>query len=225
MTSLIHYTSCPACNASVIEQVLNAKDYTVSQQTFEIWECRACTLRFTQDVPSQDAIGDYYQSENYISHSNTKKGIVNRLYHRVRERSLNNKRKLLDSYVKNHATPRLLDLGCGTGAFLAHMKKHGWTVEGIEPSTLAREQAVAQLLAVHPPEYLFDAAIGDFDVITMWHVLEHVHTLNEYMERLHFLLPFPTILLTMQRPMAPPGRPMMCPGISIIFHRLLCGIF
>ena len=188
MTSLIHYTSCPACHAPAIEHVLNAKDYTVSQQDFEIWECRACTLRFTQDVPSQDSIGAYYQSENYISHSNTRKGIVNRLYHRVRERSLNTKRKLLDAFVKSQTAPRLLDIGCGTGAFLAHMKKNGWTVEGIEPSPLAREQALAQLLAVYPPGHLFDAAIGDFDVITMWHVLEHVHTLNEYMERLKVLM-------------------------------------
>lgn len=188
MTSLIHYTSCPACNASAIEHVLSAKDYTVSQQRFDIWECQACTLRFTQDVPSQESIGAYYQSENYISHTNTRKGIVNQLYHRVRERSLQVKRKLLDSYVKSHTTPRLLDIGCGTGAFLAHMKKNGWTVEGIEPSTLAREQALAQLLPVHPPEHLFDAGMGDFDVITMWHVLEHVHTLNEYMERMKAIM-------------------------------------
>lgn len=188
MTSLIHYTTCPACNASAIYHVLDAKDHTVSQKTFEIWECRNCTLRFTQDVPSQETIGAYYQSDNYISHSNTKKGIINRLYHRVRERSLNNKRKLLEAYVKKTATPRLLDIGCGTGAFLAHMKKHGWTVEGVEPSEVARQQALQQLLTVHPSDHLFDAAIGDFDVISMWHVLEHVHTLNDYMERLQIIM-------------------------------------
>jgi 2-polyprenyl-3-methyl-5-hydroxy-6-metoxy-1,4-benzoquinol methylase len=188
MTSLIHYTTCPACHSLDIFHVLDAKDYTVSQKTFQIWECGLCTLRFTQDVPGQEDIGAYYQSENYISHSNTKKGLVNRLYHQVRERSLHNKRKLLGNYVAAGKTPRLLDVGCGTGAFLAHMKQHGWAVEGIEPSTTAREQAVQQQLTVHAPEYLFNEAIGDFDIITMWHVLEHVHTLNEYMERLRVIM-------------------------------------
>jgi SAM-dependent methyltransferase len=189
MTAVIHYTTCPACNASDIQPVLTAKDYTVSQQEFQIWECRQCTLRFTQDIPTQAEIGAYYESVNYISHSNTKEGMVNKLYHRVRERSLENKRKLLAAHLKSSGTPRLLDVGAGIGAFLSHMKQHSWQVEGVEPSDAARKQAVSQFgISLHPSQYLHNPALGNFDSITMWHVLEHVHTLHEYLDRLHQLL-------------------------------------
>ena len=189
MTSVIQYATCPACGSSDIHHVLDAKDHTVSQKTFAIWECSRCTLRFTQDVPDEQSIGAYYQSENYISHSNTKKGIVNQLYHRVRERSLNNKRRLIKFHHHAPGKPRLLDIGCGIGAFMHHMQKHGWEVEGTEPSADARAQATASFnLPIHPPEHLFFPGLGQFDVITMWHVLEHVHTLNEYMARMRELM-------------------------------------
>jgi 2-polyprenyl-3-methyl-5-hydroxy-6-metoxy-1,4-benzoquinol methylase len=186
---IIHYTSCPACDSSDIRRVLASKDYTVSQKTFDIWECGRCTLRFTQDIPQQADIAAYYKSENYISHSNTSKGLVNRLYLRVRERSLKNKRKLVQSYCNAESMPRLLDVGCGIGSFMDHMRQHGWLVEGVEPSETARENAVKQYgLFVYPPDKFFDNTLGDFDIITMWHVLEHVHQLNEYMERLKALM-------------------------------------
>jgi 2-polyprenyl-3-methyl-5-hydroxy-6-metoxy-1,4-benzoquinol methylase len=169
--------------------VLSSKDYTVSQQTFEIWECDRCTVRFTQDIPPQHEIGRYYQSENYISHSNTNKGLVNRLYHRVRQHSLNSKRKLIKSYANAESMPRLLDVGCGIGAFMDHMRQHGWLVEGVEPSEAARDKASKQFgLFVYPPDQFFEPNFGTFDVITMWHVLEHVHLLNEYLHRLKELL-------------------------------------
>lgn len=190
MASVIHYTACPACNSSDIHYVLASKDYTVTQQSFDIWECSRCTMRFTQDVPSQENIGQYYQSENYISHSNTNKGLVNRLYHKVRETSLKNKRELIESYFSTEGSiPRLLDVGCGIGVFMNHMRQHGWLVEGIEPSEDAREKAEKDFnISVYPPHLFFDSSLGSFDVITMWHVLEHVHLLNEYIERLKELL-------------------------------------
>ena len=94
---MIHYTGCPICNSKYIQEQLTAKDHTVSQQKFSIWHCNACTARFTQDVPAQDAIGAYYASENYISHSDTKKGIINSLYHVVRKRTLMLKRILVSN--------------------------------------------------------------------------------------------------------------------------------
>jgi len=189
MSSPIHYTTCPACDSADIHRVLATVDHTVSHKTFEIWECSRCTMRFTQDVPQQDDIAAYYQSDDYISHSNTNKGLVNRLYLRVRERSLKNKRKLVQSYTNAESMPRLLDVGCGIGSFMDHMRQHGWAVEGVEPSEVARENAVKQYgLHVYPPDKFFDPSLGNFDIITMWHVLEHVHLLNEYMYRLKELL-------------------------------------
>src|SRR3954463_14540752 len=78
---LITYPVCPSCRSAEISPALIAEDYTVSHESFQIWECATCTLRFTQQVPDSDSIGDYYKSENYISHTDTKKGFINSLYH------------------------------------------------------------------------------------------------------------------------------------------------
>ena len=81
---MIHYSGCPVCGSENIQFSLSARDHTVSQDQFPIWHCNVCTARFTQDVPAENEIGAYYASESYVSHSDTKKGLVNKLYHLVR---------------------------------------------------------------------------------------------------------------------------------------------
>lgn len=188
MQENIHYTHCPACGSDAIQQALHAKDYTVSQQMFAIWHCNSCTLRFTQDVPGEQAIGNYYQSDNYISHSNTGKGLVNRLYHLVRRFTLSSKKKLVEK-VSGKNTGQLLDVGAGTGAFAGFMQQHGWRVTGLEPDAGARGKA-KELHGISLLETgaLFQLPEGSFDVITMWHVLEHVHALHKYLDQLKTLL-------------------------------------
>ena len=185
---MIHYTACPVCKSDSIQEQLTAKDYTVSQNNFSIWHCNACTARFTQSVPTQDDIGSYYASENYISHSDTKKGIINSLYHLVRKRTLASKRELVirETGIKKGD---ILDIGCGTGAFLDTMKQAGWNINGLEPDAAAREKA-AELYNIHPQESgkLFELTPASFNAITMWHVLEHVHELHEYIKQIGALL-------------------------------------
>ncbi len=188
MSQLVHYTNCPVCGSPDIKNVLSVKDYTVSNETFVIAECNSCSLRFTQDVPDAASIAPYYKSENYISHTNTSKGLINRLYQSVRKRTLKQKRRLIEraSGIKKG---RLLDVGSGTGAFANEMQQAGWQVTGLEPDADAR--------AVGKQSYNIDLAdIGQFyqlqessyDVITMWHVLEHVHDLQGYIAKLKLLL-------------------------------------
>ena len=185
---MIHYTSCPVCNSNNIQEQLSAKDYTVSKNNFSIWHCNACTARFTQDVPGQDAIGAYYASENYISHSDTKKGIINSLYHLVRKRTLSAKRRLVINET-GITKGTILDIGCGTGAFLNTMKEAGWNITGLEPDNVARTKAV-ELYNIQPQESgkLFELAPASFNAITMWHVLEHVHELHAYIKQIENLL-------------------------------------
>jgi 2-polyprenyl-3-methyl-5-hydroxy-6-metoxy-1,4-benzoquinol methylase len=185
---MIHYTGCPICNSSNIQQQLTAKDYTVSQNNFAVWHCNDCTARFTQDVPAQDAIGAYYASENYISHSDTKKGIINSLYHLVRKRTLGAKRRLVINETGT-AKGSILDIGCGTGAFLQTMQQADWTITGLEPDDVARTKA-AELYNIQPqePGKLFELPAASFNAITMWHVLEHVHELHAYIKQITNLL-------------------------------------
>lgn len=167
---------------------MESKDHSVSQELFSIWECSDCTVRFTQDIPAADSIGKYYKSENYISHSNTSKGIVNRLYHIVRKRTLKSKQKLI-SAISGISKGDLLDVGAGVGIFASHMKQQGWNVSGLEPDEDTRKRAYAQAgIVLEDTSVMFTWPAEKFDIITLWHVLEHVHDMHGYLNRLKDLL-------------------------------------
>ncbi|MBP6588537.1 MAG: class I SAM-dependent methyltransferase [Chitinophagaceae bacterium] len=188
MSSRIHYNACPVCSAGTIKEALLVKDHSVSGEEFSIWECSACQFRFTQDVPDAASIGPYYQSEEYISHSNTSKGLINRLYQAVRKRTLKRKRKLVQQQT-GMGKGQLLDIGSGTGAFVDEMEKSGWRVTGLEPDNGARQVAKDSFaVTLEDISGFFQLPAEQFDAITMWHVLEHVHTLHEYMDQLKKLL-------------------------------------
>jgi 2-polyprenyl-3-methyl-5-hydroxy-6-metoxy-1,4-benzoquinol methylase len=186
--SLIHYDACPACDDKSITMQFNVKDHSVSGQSFPVWQCNQCSLRFTQDVPDQNEIGTYYKSENYISHTETKKGLINSLYHFVRRRTLSAKLKLIKKETgQQHGS--LLDIGAGTGAFSAYMQQQGWKVTALEPDPAAREKAAALYrLQLSDTAELSSLNEASFDAITMWHVLEHVHDLHGYLEGIKRLL-------------------------------------
>lgn len=184
MDKFIHYDLCPVCSSSAIQAAIKATDHTVSGRLFPIWECTNCTLRFTQDVPDAAGIAAYYKSESYISHSNTSKGFINKLYQRVRKITLRQKRNLV---IKNTGlkSGTLLDVGSGTGAFVHVMKSSGWQVTGIEPDADARRAALASFQTeLLDAGVFFNLPAEKFDVITLWHVLEHVHDLHGYINQL-----------------------------------------
>jgi 2-polyprenyl-3-methyl-5-hydroxy-6-metoxy-1,4-benzoquinol methylase len=186
--AIIHYHYCPACSSASIKPVLTVEDYSVSNEKFEIWECAACGLRFTQDVPDRNSIGRYYQSSQYISHSNTKTGIVNKLYHFVRNFTLAQKKRLIIGRTGLNKGS-LLDIGAGAGAFAAYMKSAGWSVTGLEPDESTRAKAIQNYgITLAPSEELFRFIPESFNAITMWHVLEHVHDLHGYLVEIKKLL-------------------------------------
>jgi SAM-dependent methyltransferase len=184
----IHYTFCPVCNSGTIRNVLQVKDHTVSGEVFDIAECSSCSLRFTQDVPDAGSIAPYYKSEDYISHTNTVTGLINRLYHFVRTRTIVQKRKLIEKSTGIKAG-RLLDVGSGTGAFLNEMKQHGWEATGLEPDADARSVAKKVYdVALADSAQLYQLPEDHFDSITLWHVLEHVHDLAKYVQQIKTVL-------------------------------------
>lgn len=188
MPDLIVYTHCPCCGSAAVDPALSAKDHTVSGEIFEIWHCFDCTARFTQRVPDQHGIGPYYQSAAYVSHSDTQKGLINRLYHMVRNRTLQGKRTLVQN-VTEKSSGSLLDVGAGTGAFSHTMQQAGWNVTALEPDDTARKNALNKYgLALQSPDELFNLPGAHFDAITMWHVLEHVHDLQGYLTQFATIL-------------------------------------
>jgi 2-polyprenyl-3-methyl-5-hydroxy-6-metoxy-1,4-benzoquinol methylase len=188
MNGKIHYSECPVCKSQNINPLLTIKDYSVSKEEFVIWQCADCSLRFTQDIPDENDIGPYYKSPDYISHTNTDRGFINKTYQKVREHTLEEKAKLIIKET-GETSGNLLDIGSGTGAFLAVMKKKGWEVRGVEPDEDARRLA-KQLynLDIDDPSVLNDVRGSSFNAITLWHVLEHVHSVHGYIEQLKRIL-------------------------------------
>ncbi|MFL5764827.1 MAG: class I SAM-dependent methyltransferase [Bacteroidia bacterium] len=131
-------------------------------------------------------MGNYYKSEEYVSHSNTKKGFINSTYQTVRKYTLLKKLQLISKYFK---TGNILDIGCGTGEFLNTCKQAKWNTIGVEPDPDARKMAIDNFgLDVRGEEDLKKLESGTFDIISMWHVLEHVPRLNERIEELKRLI-------------------------------------
>jgi len=172
---------CPVCNSKDFSAFLNCTDHFVSGEQFEIKQCNSCGFKITENIEDEENIGRYYQSDKYISHSNTSKGLVNAVYHQVRNYMLGRKRKLVEKVVQSRRG-KILDVGTGTGFFLNEMYKHGWLVSATEKSADARQFTKTEFnLDVLETEELFGLNDETFDAITLWHVLEHIHRLNENM--------------------------------------------
>jgi 2-polyprenyl-3-methyl-5-hydroxy-6-metoxy-1,4-benzoquinol methylase len=176
MTNL---NNCPCCGSAGFEPFLSCKDYTVSQETFQIVSCKTCSFKFTNPRPKAEKIGDYYKAESYISHSNTSKGLISKLYKAVRNYTLKGKLNLVSKYSQRGS---LLDYGCGTGMFLSAARGSTWNGYGIEPDPGARNFAKKESGAeVYADVETADGMLRgvDFNCITLWHVLEHVLDLNQ----------------------------------------------
>jgi 2-polyprenyl-3-methyl-5-hydroxy-6-metoxy-1,4-benzoquinol methylase len=173
---------CPICGSKQFNTFISCTDFFVSGEQFEIRECSGCGFKFTANAEDEKNSGRYYQSEEYISHSNTSKGLVNAVYHQVRNYMLGRKRRLVEK-ATGLKTGRILDVGTGTGFFLNEMKTHGWQVSGTEKSSEARAFTQKEFaLKMDEPEQLFQFEKESFDAITLWHVLEHIHLLDENMK-------------------------------------------
>ena len=184
-------TNCPICSGNKFKPFISCVDYTVSRETFQVVQCEECGFRFTNPRPAENEIGKYYESEEYISHSGTSRGVVNKIYGMVRNYTIGQKVKRINKQILNPKSQirNVLDIGCGTGEFLNACKQNGWNVTGIEPWEVARKHA-KEKFGIEPltPEKLFEISEKKFNVITMWHVLEHVHQLHKTIEQINKLL-------------------------------------
>ncbi|MFC6996555.1 class I SAM-dependent methyltransferase [Rufibacter roseus] len=172
---------CPICSKTDFKNFLVVKDKSVSQESFVIVQCENCGLKFTNPRPNEESIGPYYESEGYISHSDTSKGLLNKTYRLVRSMAVRRKVELINRLGNKGS---ILDYGCGVGYFLQACQKQDWKVEGIEPNEVARQQTEEKLGKPLYRGKLEELETESFEVVTLWHVLEHVHTLNETLQAL-----------------------------------------
>ena len=177
-------TTCPICSGHQFTTIRTCTDFTTTKETFNLAECIGCNFVFTQPRPAAAEIGKYYQSDKYISHTGGSQSLIDRIYLLARQYTLAQKRKTIERHAQGKT---ILDFGCGTGEFLKEMQGHGYQTVGVEPADNAREKSIqlngkviASSLDQIPPQ--------PYDVITLWHVLEHLHEPAQYLRQFHELL-------------------------------------
>jgi 2-polyprenyl-3-methyl-5-hydroxy-6-metoxy-1,4-benzoquinol methylase len=163
---------------------LTVKDYSVSQETFDLYHDATLDMLHTSPQPSLENLGRYYESPDYISHTDSKRSLFEKAYHFVKGIALKNKLNLINS--SSSGKGKVLDIGAGTGDFLLTAKENGWKTIGVEPSEKAKAIAIQKGIEFVVETQELES--HSFDVITMWHVLEHVPNLDNQIKELKRLV-------------------------------------
>jgi 2-polyprenyl-3-methyl-5-hydroxy-6-metoxy-1,4-benzoquinol methylase len=169
---------CPLCQSISLLPFLKVRDFSVSGEAFNISQCKDCGLRFTNPRPGPEEIEQYYRFTDYVSHTDEEAtGLINQLYRRVRRITLKQKQRWVEHLLPNRGS--LLDIGCGTGDFAGHMQQKGWKVDAVEPDEFAAGKARTKHGLIVFGEDHLQTTDQAYDAVTLWHVLEHVHALDE----------------------------------------------
>jgi len=176
--------NCPYCHSPETTHQITSNDFFLSKENFNVVSCKSCQLWFTDPRPEPESLGKYYESDQYISHDDSKSGVLGTLYKFVRQFALTQKEKLAK---KNASGNTILDFGCGSGAFLQHLKDKKWNVTGVEFDDKTRTKVVYNTnIQVEKETATFQEK--SFHIITAWHVLEHVYELRKTFSELNRIL-------------------------------------
>lgn len=162
---------CPVCENEKLKAYMDVVDHFGSKETFSLSVCSQCNTLLTNPRPKEEKVIKYYKSSSYVSHGDKINPVFDFAYRQVQKRNLQYKQRIIEKYTLGKS---ILDYGCGAGTFLAHMISNGWRGIGVEPDATAMRLAQSkniQLSALHEIN-------KQFDCITLFHVLEHVHQLE-----------------------------------------------
>ena len=171
---------------------ITVKDFSVSGESFSLLLNEEYQILKTHPQPTLDKLGSYYEFEDYISHTDGKRTLFEKMYHFIKRKAIRDKVSLINSHQPLKG--RILDIGAGTGDFLLEAKNQNWDILGIEPNDKAKGIAVGK--GIKFGDTIEKLESNSFDVITMWHVLEHVPDVEHQIAELKRLLkPSGTIII------------------------------
>lgn len=180
------HKNCPICQSNHFVEYLTVNDYFLTNEEFHLQKCVSCGFIVTNPFPTSDEIGRYYQSEQYYSHPDKKNSLMSRIYNFIKSLNIDYKYKVATSGL---IAGTILDIGCGSGDFLLKAKNNDWKIRGIEPDDRAARFSESSLgINIIHPKQIVELENTQFDVITLWHVLEHVEDINEQARQLKRLL-------------------------------------
>lgn len=193
---MIEILECPACNGKSFSPFLKTKDYTTTGEEFTIVKCTQCLLLITSPRPETQHLAKYYLSKDYISHASGAKSLFDNLYLLARKFTHSWKAAILKEISPNK---QILDYGCGTGSLLIYLRNNGWNATGIEPSPDARR--IAEASANGGIYESIDDVNEKYELITLWHVLEHIPDLGQTISKLKsHLTPKGKLLIAVPNP-------------------------
>lgn len=175
-------STCPRCGNTAFQHHLHVTDHHHTQESFEIKTCSNCQLAATTPRPAPGQISHYYSTDNYISHTNNSQNLQDRLYQWARRSAIRKKHRLI---ARHAGHGHLLDIGCGTGEFLSYLKSRGYQPQGVEPNQSAREQAIANHELPVVPDLESIPPHEQFQIVTLWHVLEHLYDPSRTLKQIH----------------------------------------
>lgn len=180
---------CPHCQSNQIQFFITCKDYVGGiGESFNLESCQECGLIFTNPRPTELECGIYYQSSNYVSHSDQKKDLAYRLYRFVRSFNLANKYKIISPYIKNQED-FIIDYGCGLGTFLNYIHQKHQNVKGFDISEEARNVVKERYnITALSPQEISTIPSNSAAAITTWHVLEHIYNLHELLDEFYRII-------------------------------------
>ena len=179
-------------NFSEDHRFITVKDFSVSGESFCLLLNEEYQLLKTHPQPTLDRLGMYYEFDDYISHTDGKRTLFEKMYHFIKRRAIKNKLRLIEQHqpVKG----KILDIGAGTGDFLLEAKNKNWETVGVEPNEKAKSIAIKK--GVLFADTIEKLESNSFDVITLWHVLEHVpDVVHQVAELKRLLKPSGTLII------------------------------
>jgi 2-polyprenyl-3-methyl-5-hydroxy-6-metoxy-1,4-benzoquinol methylase len=179
---------CPLCGSPKTRFAFSCPDHLVTGEEFPLHQCNDCQFLYSGRLPSEADAQKYYDSPSYTPHATDRKNLMMRTIGFCRTFI---RQPIKRTWVRKWSKKRmgtLIDIGSGTGEFAVFMQKSGWAVTCIEPNQDARNFCASQGLTVFDTDRVPTLPDHSFNVVTLWHVLEHVYDIHGTMQTIRRLL-------------------------------------